>query len=198
MKLSFGLLLVPFVIFAGACTSESIEIEPTSVPTPAPTEIAEDSLQGLTDLNDEVLTADKDLLPLTFNVDLTVDGPEPAHLFVPSNRSVQIVLRNRARGEVHYRVVGLQPEKLSWISVPEENIEREDGVSDDDHDAHHDRDFVPWRAESRAGIQPSGDEVHGYSALGELDVVRFVATTLGTFDVVDPLHPEFSARLTVY
>ena len=198
VKLVLGTLFVSLLIFAGACSSETTPSEPTVVQTVVPTEVAEDPLQNLADLIDDVQEIQRDLLPLTFNVDLTADGPSPEHLFIPSNRSVQIVLRNRSKDEVHYQVLDLVPQEMLWISVPDEEVEREVGVSDEDHDAHHDRDFVSWRAESKSGVKPTGDQIHGYTSLGELDVVRFVATSLGTFDVIDPLHPEFSARLTVY
>ena len=198
VKLVLGGLLISLVILAGACSTETKPIEPTIVQTAVPTEVAEDPLQNLADLIDDVQEIQRDLLPLTFNVDLTADGPSPEHLFVPSNRSIQIVLRNRSRDEVHYQVLDLVPQEMLWISVPDAEVEREIGVSDEDHDAHHDRDFVSWREESRSGVKPTGEQVHGYTSVGELDVVRFVATSLGTFDVIDPLHPEFSARLTVY
>lgn len=197
----FGLTLVSMLLAFGACSDDAEVSQPTAVPTAilvVPTATPESPLQDLVDIIEEVREVQRDLIPLTFNIDLTRDGPKPEHLFVPSNRSVQLVFRNRATSEVHYKVIGLTPDEISWIAVPEDEVVREDDVSDEDHDAHHDRDFVPWREESRSGIQPSGEEIHGYTALGELDVVRFVSTMLGTFDVVDPLHPEFSAQLTIY
>ena len=194
IKPILGVVLISMLLMFGACSDDPEIATPTAVPSATP----EDPLQGLVDIIDEVREVQRDVLPLTFNIDLTPDGPKPEHLFVPGNRNVQIVFRNRARSEVHYQVLELIPDEIAWIAVPEEDVVREADVSDEDHDAHHDRDFVLWRAESLSGIQPSGEEIHGYTALGELDVVRFVSTTLGTFDVVDPLHPEFSARLTIY
>lgn len=195
---AFVLLVISLVSITGACSSETTSVEVTQSPEVVVAATEVDPLQVLADIIDEVQTEAADLLPLTFNVSLTENGPEPNHLFIPSSRLVQIVLRNHARSEVHYRVVGLTPARLSWIAVPEEDVVREVGVSDEDHDAHHDLDWVSWRATSRGGIQPTGGEVHGYTSLGELDVIRFIATNLGTYEVVDPLHPEFSAQLTVF
>ena len=198
MNLLLGALFISFAILAGACSSDADLVVPTAVQTVVPTEVAEDPLQNLADLIDDVQEVQRELLPVIFNVQLTTEGPQPEHLFVPSSRDVQIVLRNRSAVEMHYEVLDLIPVGMKWISIPEEAVEREVGVSDDDHEAHHERDFVEWRAESPSGIQPSGEEVHGYVTAGEIDVIRFSSEALGTFDVIDPLHPEFSARLTVY
>jgi len=206
-KTILGFVLASMLLVLGACSDDPEVVQPTAVPTVVlPTAVMaaevvatpEDPLQNLVDIIEEVREVQRDLIPLTFNIDLTKDGPKPEHLFVPSNRAVQLVFRNRATSEVHYKVLGLKPDEISWIAVPEDEVIREDDVSEEDHDAHHDRDFVPWREESRSGIQPSGEEIHGYTAMGELDVVRFVSTVLGPFDVVDPLYPEFWAGLTIY
>ena len=135
---------------------------------------------------------------LTLNILLTETGFDPPEIFVPAGREVQIVLRSRSRTELHYKVEGLTPSDVLWLSTPEDEAEREEGVSDDDHDFHHSSEFVPWRAESNAGIKPTGDEVHGYTWLGTRDVVRFIAPDIGTYSIVDPLHPEFSGQITVY
>ncbi|MDA1279061.1 MAG: hypothetical protein O3B95_03340 [Chloroflexi bacterium] len=193
-----GLFVLSFAVLITACSADAGQPEATATPEVMPVETVADPLQGVADLIAEVQGVGDNVLPLIFNVNLTDAGPDPAHLFIPGSRPVEIILRNRTRGEVHYRVVGLQPEQLRWSSEPEEEAQREAGISDEDHEAHHDRDFVAWRAESMSGIKPTGDEVHGYTGTGEIDAILFTATTLGTFVVVDPLHPEFSAQLTVF
>jgi cytochrome c-type biogenesis protein len=59
--------------------------------------------------------------------------------------------------------------------------------------------LIRERAASPAGIRPSGSEVHAY-APGQrgTDAVFFTATQIGTFVVHCDLHPEHSARLTVF
>ncbi len=201
VNLVLGGLLISLVILAGACSSDTAKIgtlAKTVQSTTTPIEADADPLQKLADVIGEVQEVQRSQLPVIFNVELTAEGPKPEHLFVPSFRDVQIVLRGRTVVEMHYEVLGLKPDEINWISVPEDAVDREVGVSDEDHEAHHERDFVPWRKKSLSGIQPSGEEVHGYTTAGEIDVIRFSTGTLGTFDVVDPLHSEISARLTVY
>lgn len=132
----------------------------------------------------------------TLNVDLTDEGIQPASLFLPVGREVQLILRNRGNTEHHYRVIGLEATELAWLAEPE-GVQAE-GVTDEDHELHHASALVPWRSISPLGIQPSGDEVHGYAAGGELDVVNFIATNVGTFEVECPLHPEETATVTVF
>lgn len=137
---------------------------------------------------------------ITVNVEITEDGFRPPSISIPVGQMVQLVVRNRTMEEHHYRIVGLVPKNLLWIADPP--TERLEGVSDDDHEAHHATDFVAWRAPSPSGIQPTGDEVHAwthiYSPGGGKDVVLFAATNTGTFQVVDPRNPEFQGNVTVY
>lgn len=133
---------------------------------------------------------------LTLNVDITDDGYEPDSLFIPANRSVQLVIRNRTSSEHHYRIVGLEASELLWLAAPD--MEIEEGVSEEDHLLHHIAGFVDWRGTSPGGIKPTLDQVHAYAAGGVNDVVRFTATNIGTFTVDDPLHPEYHATVTVF
>jgi hypothetical protein len=110
---------------------------------------------------------------LTLNVAVSDTDIQPSVLFVPAERPVQLLLRNRGSSEHHYRVVGLVPDDLAWVarggSAPQE------GVSDDEHN-HHGRRFLSQRAASPAGIRPTGDEVHAYVPVpGDVDVVLFTA-----------------------
>ena len=139
---------------------------------------------------------------LTINVDITEAGYQPASISIPAGQRVQLVVRNRTQVEHHYRIVGLVPANLLWLADPVEATERVEGVTDDEHDAHHASSYVAWRAPSPAGILPTGDEVHAwaylYSPGGGKDVVLFTATETGTFEVVCPLHPEMVGEVTVY
>jgi hypothetical protein len=92
--------------------------------------------------------------------------------------------------------VELVPKELLWLSGPES--EREQGVTDDEHDAHHDSEFVAFRGTSRAGVRPFGDEAHAYASRSAVDVVVFAATETGTYMVECPLHGEVTGRLTVF
>ncbi|MBF8300934.1 MAG: DsbD protein, partial [Acidobacteria bacterium] len=53
---------------------------------------------------------------LTLNVAVSDEALRPAAVFVPAGRPVQLVLRNRGSMEHHYRVVGLRPDDLFWVS----------------------------------------------------------------------------------
>ncbi|NQW18272.1 MAG: hypothetical protein HQ478_12385 [Chloroflexi bacterium] len=212
MRIQRGFLigLVPFSLLIAGCGGDDgapnaaveSETSPQSVATASPVATALSVATEIIDPTAAPISATQvvtsEILPLMFNVNLTSTGPKPEELYIPVGREVQLVMRNRGTTEYHYRVEGLIPAGLLWISEPENVVVREEGITEEDHDAHHDKDFVPWRSESRAGIQPTGKEVHGYTEIGQLEVVRFIATNLGTFQVVDPLHPEFSAQVTVY
>ena len=141
-------------------------------------------------------TTESDAPVITINVDLTDTGFEPGTISIPAGRQAQLVLRNRGTVEHHYRIVGLVPEGLLWISDP--TMAREEGVSDGDHELHHAHDFVGWRAVSPAGIRPMGDEVHGYAMPRSVDVIRFVATNIGTFVVEDSLNRELTGEVVVF
>jgi len=131
----------------------------------------------------------------TVNVDISDAAIQPSAVFIPAGRPVQLLLRNRGSTEHHYRVVGLVPDELAWVSVGEGG--GQDGASSDDHN-HHDRTFVRWRATSPAGIRPTGDQVHAFSGARGVDVVLFTATRTGTFVVQCDLHPEKTGKLTVF
>jgi cytochrome c-type biogenesis protein len=133
---------------------------------------------------------------LTINVAISAAGFEPSTVFIPAGQPVQLMLRNRGTTEHHYRVVGLAPDDLWWISRSERT--GQEGGTDAGHD-HHNRAFVRTRAPSPAGITPTGREVHGYvTAATNVEVVLFTATETGTFVVQCDLHPERVGRLTVF
>jgi cytochrome c-type biogenesis protein len=132
----------------------------------------------------------------TLNVDVSDTAIRPSVVFIPAGRPVQLVLRNRGSAEHHYRVIGLAPDELSWIS--NEDNDRVVGAANENHD-HHKRQLVTWRATSPAGIRPTGNEVHAYvSAARRIDVVLFTARTTGTFLVRCDLHREKTGRLVVF
>jgi cytochrome c-type biogenesis protein len=138
-------------------------------------------------------SSDEGALDFTVNVAISDSEIQPSAIFVPAGRPVQLVVRNRGSVEHHYRVVGLAPHEISWLQIAED-----DGTGEE-HDSHHGRRFVPWRAASPAGIRPSGREVHAYvSPERRVDEVLFTASEPGTYVVRCDLHPEHVARLTVF
>ncbi len=181
--------LLPIALVLLACSSSTEEVDATPVEA-APT------VQAVATGNGDAPTSEEQLTDFTVNVILTDDGYEPSSVFIPAGRKVRLVVRNRGSTEHHYRVVGLGPENLLWLSEPEG--EREEGVTDDEHESHHDSEFVPFRATSRAGIRPFGDEVHAYASRSDVDVVLFTALEPGTYLVECPLHPEEAGKVTVF
>jgi cytochrome c-type biogenesis protein len=136
---------------------------------------------------------------LTVNVEVSDGAIRPASVFIPAGRSVQLLVRNRGTKEHHYRVAGLTPDELAWVSQvqpPPDDTVLDD---EDEHSHHHDRQFATWRATSPAGIRPTGKEVHAYVTVpGDVDMVVFSASQTGTFAVHCDLHPDETARLTVF
>jgi cytochrome c-type biogenesis protein len=142
-------------------------------------------------------TASASTLDFTVNVGISDAEIQPAAVFVPAGRPVQLLLRNRGASEHHYRVVGLVPDEVSWLAAADAD-KADPTVGDEDHN-HHGRRFVPSRAVSPAGIRPTGNEVHAYvTAERRVDAVLFTATETGTYVVRCDLHPEHVARLTVF
>lgn len=190
---SVGLVLIGVAV--AACSGSDTDVVSNDVQATAPSLSAASATP--TDGTTALLDAIAEQHMITLNIALTDSGFDPAWIFIPEGRQVQLVFRNRGATEYHYRVVGLEPTNLLWINVPEDELE--EGVTDDEHASHHSSEFVPWRATSRTGIKPTGDEVHAYvSRGGGRDVVRFIAPQIGTYSVIDPLHPEFTGELTVY
>lgn len=140
---------------------------------------------------------DPDARLVTVNIDVTDAGFEPASVRVPAGPNVQLILRNRSGSERHYRVLGLKPTEPLWLAQPED-MEREEGVTDEDHEQHHEKGFVAFRGTSTAGVKPTLSEVHLYVIGGGVDVMQFYALEVGTYEVEDPLHPEVRGRFTVY
>jgi cytochrome c-type biogenesis protein len=134
---------------------------------------------------------------MTLNVAVSDSDLQPSAVFVPAGRPVQLMLRNRGSSEHHYRVVGLLPDELMWVSraAPPPVV----AAGDDDHSTHHDRQILRSREVSQAGIRPTGDEVHAYvSVPGEVDIVLFTASQTGRFVVQCDLHREQIGTLTVF
>jgi hypothetical protein len=181
--------LLPVVLVLAACSNSEVEVDVAPVEAIPEVEVAIAEV-------DEVPTFDEQLTDMAINVVLTDEGFEPSTIFVPAGRGIRLLVRNRGTTEHHYRVVGLVAEGLLWQSEPEGL--REDGVTDDDHELHHDSAFVPFRATSRAGIRPFGDEVHAYASRSDVDVVLFTALERGTYMVECPLHPEVTGKMTVF
>lgn len=135
---------------------------------------------------------------LTVNVEIADGAIRPASVFIPAGRPIQLLLRNRGSMEHHYRVVGLVPDDLVWVTRAESAPE-DAATDDDEHSHHHDRQFVRWRATSPAGIHPTGQEIHAYVAVpGDVDMVVFSASQTGTFAVHCDLHAEEVGKLTIF
>ena len=149
---------------------------------------------------------------LVVNVVLTDEGPEPETVFIPAGRHIKMVFRNRGMHEHHYRVVGLVPEDVAWILVPEiyedelEGLTEEElealglggPIDDIEHVLHHILPvFVPFREESRSGIKPLANEVHAYAQRGGVDIITFYATNTGRFQVEDVRYPELTTDAEV-
>lgn len=140
---------------------------------------------------------------LTINVAMTDDGLQPATIFTPVGRRVQLIVRNRGSTEHHFRVLGLVPDDLLWLAREETDEEADrlasGEVTEAEHDAHHpSAGFAPYRSTSPAGITPQGDEVHAYAEVGGMDVVLFTATKAGTFSVRCPRHPGIVGSVVAF
>ncbi len=138
-------------------------------------------------LNDPVPAA-----MLTVNVELTDTGFVPSSVTIPVGQRIQLVVRNRGVREHHYHIVGLRPADLLWLS-------REDpsDTPPDVHGSHHSGELVPYHI-CKSGVCPAGISVHAHAAPGDIDVIVFIATKTGTFEVRCPLHPEFRASVSVF
>jgi hypothetical protein len=156
-----------------------------------------------------VLSRGDETIPLsefqiTVNVDLTDTGFEPATVYIPQGRGVQLILRNRGNTEHHYRVQGLIPGQITWLASAEYNLlQLQDEVppeemSEAEHLLHHLIAFVPFRDPSPFGVTVLSNEVHGYAEPRSRDIIRFIPTNAGTFEVQDVLHPEITGRLVVF
>jgi uncharacterized cupredoxin-like copper-binding protein len=136
-----------------------------------------------------------DPLDFTVNVAVSDTGIQPSTVFVPTGRPVQLVLRNRGMLEHHYRVIGLEPEGLSWLA---DSTDVTATISGENHN-HHRRTFVPERGVSPGGIRPSGHEVHAYVTQDRrVDEVLFTANHTGTYVAQCDLHPGEVGRLVVF
>lgn len=165
--------------------------------------------------DETVAWVEPDLESETFiaNVVLTDEGPDPATVFIPAGRHIKMVFRNRGMHEHHYRVVGLVPEHVAWILVPEidetelESLTEDElaalglggPIDDIEHVLHHILPvFVPFRKESLSGIKPLANEVHAYTQRGGVDIITFYATNTGRFQVEDLRYPELTAEVVVF
>lgn len=179
--------LATLALVAGACSDTASTSAPEAVSVVVPQDV----------------TADEFLV----NVILTDTGYEPETIFIPAGRPIRLVLRNRGETEHHYRVAGLIPSDLRWRLEPqldtydlESDPEFADAYVDDiEHILHHlTPTYVPFKEESRSGIKPIGNEVHGYTHRGTIDVMTFYALQTGSYDVIDELHPELTGTVVVF
>jgi len=139
---------------------------------------------------------DWDRVLITLNVEVTDDGFEPAAIFIPAGRGVQLLMRNHGTTEHHLRVIGAEPARLLWVARPDTGIE--DGVTEEDHSKHHLIGYIDWRGTSDSGIKINGDEIHGWSRATEMEIMRFIISEPGTYQFEDVLFPELTGELTVF
>lgn len=190
-----GSVLAVVAMVAAACT----------LPSPTGSYVPDDPVD--TTIVPPFVNPSDDSLPLseyqiTVNIELTDTGFEPATIYIPEGRGIQLVLRNRGTTEHHYRVAGLVPTHLTWLATAEYNLsqlqDRPEDISEAEHLLHHLIAFVPFRDESPFGVQPLGTEVHGYAGPRDREIMRFIAVNTGTFPVEDVLHPEITGRVVVF
>jgi hypothetical protein len=149
------------------------------------------------------------------NVTLTDEGFEPSTIFIPAGRHIRLVLRNRGSHEHHFRVSGLIPAEMTWLlpaqvdeydidSMSEDElavigIDLSEDATDMEHLLHHlSPSFVPFKEESRSGIKPLPNEVHGYASRGGFDVMSFFAINTGVFISQDVRYPDLTGRVIVF
>jgi hypothetical protein len=139
---------------------------------------------------------DWDRVLITLNVEVTDTGFEPASISIPAGRGIQLLMRNHGTTEHHLRVVGAEPARLLWVARPDTGIE--DGVTEEDHSKHHLIGYIDWRGTSDSGIAITGDEIHGWSRPTEMEIMRFIISEPGTYQIEDVLFPELTGELTVF
>lgn len=169
LQLLFLVAAVSFALALAGC-STSTESEPVSEPT-------------------VVYPPNFELRTINLNIDMTDTGFDPGEIHIPAGRSIQLVLRNRDTVEHHYRVIELKPAEMIWLALEKPDV-AEAGVTEEDHESHHSKDFVDFRGTSPGGVRPTLTEVHAYAPGHAVDVVRFFAQTTGVFEVECVLHPE--------
>lgn len=190
--------LLPIVLVLGACTATSDDGSHQMEAVAPHGEAAAGDPAAVVNLEKlRAVSSDQPLEYQTINMRITDAGYQPAAISIPLGQRVKLVVRNHGRTEHHYRIMGLVPGDLRW-RVPAEMSEEEMTSEEDNHDLHHAGAFVSMRSASPAGIQPTGKEVHAYAQGGGLDVVLFIPTNQGIFEVQDPLHPEIVGQVTVF
>ena len=149
------------------------------------------------------------------NVTLTDEGFEPPTILIPAGRHIRLVIRNRGSHEHHFRVSGLIPAEMTWLlpaQVDEYDIDSmsegelaaigidlSEDATDMEHLLHHlSPSFVPFKEESRSGIKPLPNEVHGYASRGGFDVMSFFAINTGVFISQDVRYPDLTGRVIVF
>lgn len=185
--------LLPVVLVLVACTNATDVFNKAEGAARQEGAAAEDPAAVVNLDKLRAISSDQPLEYRTINVSLTDEGFQPASISIPVGQRVKLVVRNHGKTEHHYRIVGLVPGDLRWRQSAEVTDE------EDEHLSHHPgAAYVPYRSASQAGIKPTGDEVHAFAAAGALDVVLFIPTNTGTFEVQDPLHPELVGQVTVF
>jgi hypothetical protein len=139
-----------------------------------------------------------DLPPIIVNVSFEPGEILPKQIAVPSNRQIQLVLRNHDQTEHHYHILGMPTVGILWLSKEDDGALS--GAPDEDHEAHHpEANLVPFHiCTSRSGVCPTGEWIHAHANPADMDMIIFVAETPGSYAVTDPLHPDLSATFTVF
>ncbi|MBI4320839.1 MAG: hypothetical protein HY675_20290 [Chloroflexi bacterium] len=136
---------------------------------------------------------------LTINVEMTDDGLRPSSISIPEGKRVQLLVRNFGQIEHHFHIQGLVPKDMLWLATGRSEAQVGGDSEPDEHASHHGNggQLVPFHT-CTSGICPTGNAVHAHADPGEIDVVWFIATNKGTFEVVDALSPEQIGSVTVY
>lgn len=186
--------LLPVVLVLVACTGATDDVSNKAEVAARQEEPATEDPAAVENLDKiRAMSSDQSFKYRTINVRLTDDGFQPTSLSLPVGQRVKLVVRNHGDTEHHYRIVGLAPGDLRWRQTGEVTNQ------DNEHLDHHPgAAYVPYRSASKAGIKPTGDEVHAFAEGHGLDVVLFIPTNTGTFEVQDPLHPEIVGQVTVF
>lgn len=159
----------------------------------------QDKPAAVASLGESRATSPDDSGYLTINVEMTDDGIQPASIFIPAGQRVLLVMRNRGNHEHHYHISGLVPQDMLWLSTETGNMET-DGMDASEHSEHnHGGQMVPYHKCSPGSvICPTGNAVHAHAGAGGMDAIFFTANNTGTFLAGDPLHPEMTAKVTVF
>lgn len=122
------------------------------------------------------------------------DGFQPEQIEVAVGEPIVVVFQNESGVEHHFHVLGLDPENLRWVKVPDE---RRTLASYDRAVLDTAERITGHICDSDTGICQLATNVHLHADPGTFDAVGFIAAQAGRYQVVCPLHPEMVATFVV-